>query len=264
MNCDDVQNRVHAYVDGELNPVESAQIEKHLDQCPDCMPLYKQAQALRAAVHTRVTYFTAPEGLDSRVRSALRVNAAGSAPMRTAVWKRLGLGAALAFAVVATWSLTLLLSAPSAQHRLLRDVVSDHVRSLMAQHLTDVASSDEHTVKPWFNGKLNFSPPVKDLTAQGFPLVGGRLDYLHGRPVAALVYRHRKHPINLFIWPASGTAAAGERTYARQGYNIVHWVRGGMNFWAISDLNLRELQTFARLLQHPGAGEHKVKPALGS
>lgn len=262
MNCDDVQSRVHAYLDGELGPVESAQIEKHLDQCPNCMPIYQQAQALRAALHAQATYFTAPDGLDSRIRSALRAGAPQNT--RTVVWKRWGLGAALAFAAVATWSLTLLLSTPSVQHRLLREVVSDHVRSLMAQHLTDVASSDEHTVKPWFNGKLNFSPPVRDLTAQGFPLVGGRLDYLHGRPVAALVYRHRKHPINLFVWPASGTAAEGERTYTRQGYNIVHWARGGMNFWAISDLNLKELLAFARLLQRPAAGKHPVKPTPGS
>lgn len=264
MNCDDIQNRVHGYVDGELDPVESLEIEKHLGNCPACAPVYQREQALHAGINARAAYYTAPEGLDSRVRSALRAGTLGGMPMRAAVWKRLGMGAALAFAVVATWGLTLFLSAPGTQHGLLRGVVADHVRSLMAHHLTDVASSDEHTVKPWFNGKLNFSPPVRDLTAQGFPLVGGRLDYLENQPVAALVYRHRKHPINLFVWPASNAAAVGTQTYTREGYNVVHWARGGMNFWAISDLNLKELLAFARLLQYPGSGEHRGKPAPDS
>ncbi len=264
MNCDDAQLRLHAYLDDELGPVESAQIGQHLDQCPNCLPVYRQMQALRAAVRTRTAYFTAPEGLETSVRSALRANVVEGSPRREVARKWLGLGAALAITVVATWSLTLLLSAPGEQSRLLREVVSDHVRSLMARHLTDVASSDEHAVKPWFNGKLNFSPPVRDLTTQGFPLVGGRLDYLHGRPVAALVYRHRKHPINLFVWPAPAGAATGERTYAREGYNVVHWVGGGMNFWAISDLNRKELQAFARLLRRPDVGEPPVRLVPGA
>jgi anti-sigma factor RsiW len=131
-----------------------------------------------------------------------------------------------------------------------QEIISGHVRSLMADHLTDVASSDQHTVKPWFNGKLDFSPPVKDLSDHGFPLVGGRLDYLENRPVAALVYRHRKHFINLFIWPSAHGSDIGKKTLASDGYNLIHWEESGMVYWAVSDLNIGELQEFAQLIQN--------------
>ena len=136
----------------------------------------------------------------------------------------------------------------SAQNRLADEIVSAHIRSLMLEHKLDVASSDQHTVKPWFDGKLDFAPPVVDLASQGFPLLGGRLDYFNGRQVAALVYQRHKHFINVFIWPVDSRAPAGGRAAARQGYNLVHWTASGMTFWAVSDLNTAELEQFAQLL----------------
>jgi anti-sigma factor RsiW len=133
---------------------------------------------------------------------------------------------------------------------LTQELVANHVRSqMLASHRFDVASSDPHTVKPWFEGKLDFSPPVKDLVANGFPLIGGRLDYLHGRAVAALVYQRRKHSINLFIWPFTPGSEVATGTVTRQGYQLVQWTQSGMTFCAVSDLNARELEEFVRLIQ---------------
>jgi len=133
-----------------------------------------------------------------------------------------------------------------------REVVSSHIRSLMANHLTDVASTDQHTVKPWFNGKLDFSPPVSDLATSGYPLIGGRLDYLRGRPVAALVYQRRKHLINVFAWPDEGVADAETPPRTQQGYHIIHETHGGMAYWIVSDLNSDELSSFGKLLATGG------------
>jgi anti-sigma factor RsiW len=167
-------------------------------------------------------------------------------PSRTS-WVLTGLAASLVIISVLIWRLIPTGVSPSQGELLTQEVLSNHLRSLMPGHLTDVPSSDQHTVKPWFAGKLDFSPPVQDLSSQGFSLVGGRLDYLEGRPVAALVYQRRKHFINLFVSPTSGEP--GQQGVARQGYNLIHWTRSGMTFWAISDLNSAELQEFARLIE---------------
>jgi anti-sigma factor RsiW len=151
----------------------------------------------------------------------------------------------MAFALV--WSAGLYLALPSASERLEEELVAGHARALMADHALDVVSSDQHTVKPWFNGKLDFSPAVINLAAQGYALTGGRLDYLARRPVAALVYKHRQHLIDVFVWPA----AVGEdapKNASRRGYNLVHWTRGGLNYWAVSDLNAAELAQFSNAL----------------
>ena len=153
------------------------------------------------------------------------------------------IAASIAVVAVAGVMLAMMLRAPAANETLAQEVVSSHIRSLMANHLTDVSSTDQHNVKPWFNGKVDFSPPVKDLAGQGFPLIGGRLDYLGGRPVAALLYHRRRHIINLFIWP-SLHSDSGPKTIATKGYNLIHWTRSGITYWAVSDLNENELSEF--------------------
>jgi anti-sigma factor RsiW len=162
-------------------------------------------------------------------------------------WLKWGIpaaGTALIAVLLATASF-----GPSTEARLAQEVTASHLRSLLADHLTDVASSDQHTVKPWFAGKVDFAPPVKDLAAQGFPLVGGRLDYLQDQKVAALVYQRNKHLINLFIWPVTRSANTTKRPALSRGCNLIHWDESGMTFWAVSDLNPAELREFADLLK---------------
>jgi anti-sigma factor RsiW len=198
--------------------------------------------------------------LEHRIRTALVESAPAASrataptPVATArkrpmfSWEFLAVAASLALVAVMAVRFTLRPENPSPDDELLaQEVLASHVRSLMVNHLTDVPSTDQHTVKPWFDGKLDFSPPVDNLSAQGFPLVGGRLDYLAARPVAALVYQRRKHFINLFIWPSAGQTA--EKAVMRQGYNLIHWTRAGMAYWAVSDLNYSELTEFVRLIQ---------------
>ncbi|HTD54064.1 MAG TPA: anti-sigma factor, partial [Silvibacterium sp.] len=127
------------------------------------------------------------------------------------------------------------------------EVISNHVRSLLATHLLDVPSTDQHTVKPWFAGKLKFSPPVQDFAENGFRLIGGRLDFIDGREVAAVVYQRNKHVINLFIWPSESNRSTAAQTFAKDGYNVVHWTRGGFQFWLVSDVNAQDLRDFAEL-----------------
>jgi anti-sigma factor RsiW len=201
---------------------------------------------IAAAVATR---YKAPAGLSRRVTAALREHDPSIAPdwIAQSGWRRWArLAGAFACGLVASWFLLPLMQMNEASNRLTADAVSNHVRSMMASHLMDVASSDQHTVKPWFNGKLMYSPPVRDLSAEQFPLAGGRLDYLDGRPVAALVYRHRLHVINLFVMPCQGVGPDA-KTSSRDGFNVIRWCDDGMRYLAVSDLNAEELSRFAQL-----------------
>ena len=215
---------------------------------------------LSAAIKRQANYFEAPPELRSRIAAAVR-EAEQKAPASRGRWmlsQWLGMGAAFAFGVIATWAVTFLY-VPPREDRLAEEVISGHVRSLMTGHLIEVASSDRHTVKPWFNGKLDFSPPVHDLTTQGFPLVGGRLDYLDQRPGAALVYRHRQHYINLFVWPLGRERLLPQEQhpYHFQGFSVIGWNDAGLSFWAVSDLDTLELQDFVRAFQGQAGGAAK-------
>jgi anti-sigma factor RsiW len=250
MSCKQNQDLIHGYLDGELGLVMSLEIEHHLQECQDCTRTYRNYQELRSAINGGGLYFIPPANLRKHIRSAVRTANKGEARSSRLSWGWLSVGGAVAVVALLILSFAPVLTGPSQENLLTQEIIAGHVRSLLADHLTDVSSSDQHTVKPWFNGKLDFSPQVKDLVDRGFPLVGGRLDYLGNRAVAALVYRHRQHFINVFVWPSSSVSGLREQTLARQGYNMIHWARSDMTYWAISDLNLSELQKFVQLLQN--------------
>ncbi len=261
MNCPENNTLIHAYLDGELDLLSTLQLEAHLRECAACAQAYKNHQTLRSAMGSGSLYFKPPGNLAQRIHLALQepnktaASVFASAPKvpRHMLWWRswalAGLAASLALVGVIALRLGPGRSRPSQDDLLAQEVLASHVRSLMANHLTDVPSSDQHTVKPWFNGKLDFSPAVPDLSGRGFPLLGGRLDYLADRPVAALVYQRRKHLINLFIWP-SVPDSSEQKTVMRQGYNLLHWTQSGMTYWAVSDLNYSELHEFMQLMQN--------------
>jgi len=240
---------IHGYVDGEVDLVKSLEIEEHLKDCPACAQRYQGIRNLRSVVHNSALRFDPPGGFERRLRSALRRESEPIARPMFLRWQWIVAGASLGAALIIVLTIAAMLARPSDSDVLAQEVVSSHVRSLQADHLTDVPSSDQHTVKPWFNGKLDFSPPVKDLTQQGFSMNGGRLDYIGNRPVAALVYQRRQHFINLFIWPSTGPRDVSTKASVRQGYNMITWTTGGMNYWAVSDINLAELQQFVQLIQ---------------
>jgi len=238
--------QVDAYLDGELAAIDARALEAHLGQCPDCTRFRDERLVLRAGILAGVPKFQASAALRERIRAAARAHS--GAPRRFTVqhvWRPLALAASLAAVALGSWTLAWQRAAGAA---LADDVLTSHVRSLMPGHLTDVLSSDQHTVKPWFNGRLDFSPPVYDFTGRGYPLLGGRLDYVDGRAVAVLVYGRRQHVINVFQWPARGSAGGPSRR-TRQGYHELHWTTPDYTYWVVSDLGLAELQEFAQTLR---------------
>ena len=246
MSCQQTHELIHGYLDGELDLVKSLEIEKHLEQCQSCTQNYEGLRSLQSRLRDNSLRFDPPAKLEKRLRSALRKEAEPRSPIFR--WRWAVAAASLCAAVVIVWTVASIASRPSRDDVLAQEVVASHVRSLMSDHLTDVLSSDQHTVKPWFDGKLDFSPTVKDLRQQGFSLYGGRLDYIGNRPVAALVYQRRQHSINVFVWPATEAPVNGKAS-EQQGYNVIRWSKAGMTYWAVSDLNLAELQQFVQLLQ---------------
>ncbi len=241
MVCKDAQELIHGYVDGELDRLGNLEVERHLEGCDLCSEVYRRALALHSRMQDPALKFKAPEGVRRGVESSVRK----SERTGTGWWGWLSFAASVAALAGVIWIAAAILR-PPGQELIAQEVVSSHVRSLMADHLTDIPTSDQHTVKPWFNGRLDFSPPVKDLTVEGFTLVGGRMDYLGQTPAAAVIYRRRQHVINLFVWPAGSERATAMKVESRRGYNLIHWTQSGLAFWAVSDLNSGELQEFAR------------------
>jgi anti-sigma factor (TIGR02949 family) len=239
MMCADVARDLEPYVDRELDADSIAAIRAHVSACASCRQRVAERETLGRLVRS-VPYRLAPDRLRARVVAQVQ---------RKRSLHHLMTWAAAAVLIVSVGAgFMFVRSATIESDALVEDLVDSHVRSLLAEHLFDVQSTDQHTVKPWFLGKLDFSPPVIDLAPAGFPLVGGRLDYISEQAVAALIYQRQKHTINVFVWPASNHGS-GARERAIRGFNVRHWVRNGMSFWAVSDLNEAELNEFVRAYQ---------------
>ena len=264
MACEDKSSMLHAYLDGELDLGRSIDFEDHLKSCAGCAEELRSLRELRRGIGSHPLYHGAPPDLAAKVRigvglapaavvnrRAIHDDRAALPGRRLVEW--LAIAAAVLIAVWVGTRLSPRIPAPGAPNVFAEEIVASHIRSLQPGHLFDVESTDQHTVKPWFDGKLDFAPPVRDLAAQGYPLIGGRLDYVGGRDVAALVYQRRKHIINVFVWPASSGDAAETpgaiREQSLDGYNLIRWRQGDMDLCAVSDVSADDLRDFAGLLQ---------------
>jgi anti-sigma factor RsiW len=253
MNCQECHDFIDPYIDNELDVAAAILVKQHLRDCSQCQPLLESRKALRALLNNPQLQFEVPDSLRRKIQSALPA-ATSSARHRSGgrsfiPWFTVPLALAAVFAVVLGLVSLNQRGIPdrSGGNALVEEVISSHVRSLLAAHLLDVPSTDQHTVKPWFDGKLKFSPPVQDFADHGFRLIGGRLDYVNGREVAALVYQRNKHIINLFVLPSVSGRAEAVQSFAKDGYNVLHWDRDGFEFWAVSDVNAGDLRAFADL-----------------
>jgi anti-sigma factor RsiW len=246
MNCQQAKPLIDFYADGELDAARILELEKHFHDCPACALAWRNAQTLKKSLKQDSLFFTAPPELRRAIKAEL-CSQIETKP-RWSFWNWNWLTAAsTSFATVClALLLTMTMTRPSTQQQITQEIVSSHIRSLMENHMLDVVSTDQHTVKPWFDGKLDFAPDVKDFAAQGFPLVGGRLDYLNNRAVAALVYRRNKHLINVFVWPAQGANAG--KTENLRGYFVVSRDVNRFHYCLVSDLNEKELSELADLL----------------
>jgi anti-sigma factor RsiW len=258
MDCKNYRLLIDADIDGELDLIRHLELAEHARACPDCARYAEAARARHTALRGALPRFIAPPQLADKIRSALQAEGAPNTatepvarrtPGVMLFWNLAGVAASLAFALLIGFGWG---EARARRNLLIDEAVNEHIRSLQAAHLIDVISSDQHTVKPWFAGKLDFAPPVADLAAAGFPLAGGRLEHIDGRPAAALVFHRRAHAINLFIWPVS-TGAIAARQSCHNGYNAESWSQGSLNFLAVSEIPAPELAEFAatfRASQH--------------
>ena len=251
MNCAESETLLHALIDGELDAGHAREVEAHAADCAACAAQLKTYRAMREAIAGAGLKESASAALRDRIETALALPAPRIGaprqfmqPSRRSFFGGFAAGAALSGALAA--GLALVVFRDDQEQTLAREVVSAHIRSLQGGHLMDVQTSDQHTVKPWFNGKVDVAPPVIDLTAQGFTLLGGRLDYIDGEPMASIVYQRRKHVINLFVTQHLGVAPMGARSETIQGYNLRHWSQDGLDLWAVSDIAADELEEFSQ------------------
>jgi anti-sigma factor RsiW len=231
MNCNEVKTLLDGYRDGELDLVHSLELEAHLGQCASCSQALRRLEEISGAVAAAPRY-AAGRGLRRRVMLPATRHS-----RQPAVW--VALAASLVALALAVWRF---MPSPSAASPIEKEIVQNHIRSLLADHLLDMPSSDQHTVQPWFRGRLDYAPVVEDISSHDFALLGGRLDYLDSRPVAALVYQRRQHVVNVFVWPASGEKDRVPASRQVDGFHLVGWRANGMNWWAISDLTAVELE----------------------
>jgi len=246
MNCKDIEQLQHAFVDQELDPANTRAFTEHLAACPSCARQLEALSAVRHAIKTQTTRHALPPELSAKIARATATDRPNVIPLSKKwlplKWGTTGAGLAMAACVA-----FLMIASPNEQYLVEQELIASHIRSLQDGHLTDVISTDQHTVKPWFNGRLDVSPPVTDFNADGFPLIGGRLDYLDHHTVAVIVYRYNKHVINIFVWPSAQSKIDIESIPTQQGYSMRHWHDGDLQFWAVSDVNPAKLSEFESL-----------------
>jgi mycothiol system anti-sigma-R factor len=249
MSCDFSGTLLHAYLDGELDAMRAAEFERHLETCRECTATLGAAESLRSTLQRAQLYETAPTGLRKKIRAELKVPAGKANGSTVAAWRWFAAAAAILLVTGVAWFAVPHFMGTNMQSAVTStEIIDAHIRSLQAGHLTDVTSTDQHTVKPWFDGRLDFIPPVHDFMDEGFPLLGGRLDVLGERNVAALVYGRRKHFVNVFVWPTKEPDTPIHPPGSRQGYQWVHWRHHGMEFCAVSDVSAQDLHELAQLI----------------
>ena len=250
MDCKKAQGLINAYVDGELELTAALELEAHLENCGQCRALREEVAGLSRRLREGLTRHAAPAELRERLSPAAVTRPAPPAASRG--WQRrqaFALAASVMLAVAASGGTTYWLMRPPTVEPIAEEVVASHIRSLMPGHLIDIASSDQHTVKPWFDGRVDLAPTVVDFNEQGFPLVGGRLDYIGRQPVAAIVYKRRKHFINVFACPSIGGAELGAaKSSTIRGYNLLSWGAGDINYWMVSDAAAADLEALRQLI----------------
>jgi anti-sigma factor RsiW len=247
MKCAECRELLSGHIDGELMAAESQNVRAHLDECAECAREEQVLTRTSTLLRQRLVRHSAPDVLKARIRSALAQPTAFDPPAPPARPRWMRLAAAGVMIAVASSALTFAASRGSGSRSIADEVVASHVRSLMPGHLTDVASTNQHNVKPWFNGRLDLSPVVPSLDSAGFPLIGGRLDYLDGRAVAAVVYARRQHMINVYSWPKGGPDIRPSDRATENGYHLLAWRHDGIESWVVSDLNRAELTEFVRV-----------------